>query len=306
MDEIGGEAVCFGREDDSGKLQPPTVSTYVQIITGSEYACGLLVDQTVECWGSFGKNPIPGMFTQIVGTTFWACGIMIDKQISCFGHLPAFVPPKNDIGYVQISCSDDHCCALDTLGVPSCWGAHNNDQKSKPFMRPPRHARSIAIDGETTASNDEDGYDDEGEDLSSDLVQMKQISVSHHYSCGITLDNDIHCWGTEKRFLKQIKMNITGPFKQLSVGGAGVCGIYGEVAGNESVKTDGPRSHSLECWGTEVETMLGAAPAAVRDLQWDQVIVHKFSMCGVTMQSDLKCFGPVWQGQSLPEDLIIA
>jgi len=304
-EEIGGQAVCFGREDNSGKLQPPSVSTFVQVITGGDWACGLAVDQTVECWGAMDKNPVQGMFTQIVAATHWGCGIQIDKQIKCFGALPRFQPPKNDIGFVQMDCSEEHCCALDTMGVPHCWGRFGTEAKHHTFMRPPRHLKVIDPGGESIEAVEEDGYDDE-EDLSSDLVQMKQISVGRQFSCGITLENsDIQCWGSESRFHHEgTPLIYPGPFKQLSVGNAGVCGLYGQV--EASADGAGARSDSMACWGPQAEAFASQAPAPVGSQRWDQVCVHKLQICGVTMNSDLKCFGQGFKQGSVPEDLVVA
>jgi len=308
-EDIGGEAVCFGREDNSGKLQPPSIPTFVQIITGNTWACGLAVDQTVECWGSMNKHPVQGMFTQIVSATHWGCGIQIDKQVTCFGAVPRFQPLKSDLGFVQLDCSDEHCCALDTMAVPHCWGRFGPESKH-PHVRPPRHLKVVEASGASTGAEaqaeEEDGYDDEAEDLSSDLMQMKQISVGTHFSCGITLDNsDIQCWGASTRFHHMgTPLRYAGPFKQLSVGDAGVCGLYGKV--KESADGLGPRSDSMACWGAQVEAYVGQSPDPVHELQWDQVRVHKLQICGVTMNSDLKCFGQGFTPRHMPEDLIVA
>lgn len=308
-EEIGGEAVCYGREDHSGKLQPPSVSTFVQVITGDKWGCGLATDQTIECWGSMDKRPVPGMFTQITGATHYGCGIKIDKQIQCFGFLPKFQPITNEIGYVQMDCADDHCCALDTMAVPHCWGRQKSDSKRHPFLRPPRHLKEVSVSGEVEdgeISEEEDGYDDE-EDLSSDLMQMKQISVGRHYSCGITLDNgDIQCWGAENRFHHDGSPHrFGGPFKQVSVGGAGVCGLYSKVEPHED--GHGAKSDSMECWGPQAEIFANSAETPVGEQVWDQVKVHKFMLCGVTMNSDLKCYGSAKPKDGLvPADLIVA
>ncbi len=328
-DEIGGEAVCLGNIDDEhGKMRPPQDATFVQIVTGSTYGCGLLLDQTVLCWGKIQTTPIQGMFTQIVGTDHYACGLMIDKQIQCFGALPAVPPPRNENGFVQFDCSNSHighCCALDTLGVPHCWGSHPGQHAANGFMRPPRHS-AVSADGsvsEEEEEEEEDGYDDEGDDLSSDHMQFKQISVGAEFSCGISLEgSNLQCWGRSQRHphfasASQNNLHIRGPFKQISVGGAGVCGIYGDTSAVEDVLDSKgnvqpkPRSNSLQCWGSLAHSAVSGGVAAdyINRTEWDQVKVHLYSLCAVTMQSELKCYGLAYHDQQqsiIPADLIVA
>lgn len=314
-EEIGGEAVCFGHEDDSGRTEPPTDSTFVQVITGEHYGCGLLLDQTVRCWGAFKDVEVKGLFSQIVGTDDYGCGIMTDETIQCFGHLPRFRPTDSKIGFVQIACSKQHCCALDKLGVPTCWSEDDEKIKANYFLRPPKHTRELTeSEKDAMEAEEEDGYDEEN-DLSGDNVQFKQISVSGQYSCGITFDDALQCWGHPKSFGIQSMLKHEGPFKTVSVGESGVCAIHSdtdadseeeeEVNENGEIKVRSHKPNSIKCWGSGASRLLAAHAPELGDHDWDQVRVRKSSICGVTMQSEIKCMGTMHK-IVIPDDLIVA
>lgn len=330
-DEIGGEAVCFGAHDTGhGHMQPPQDSTFVQIVVGEHFGCGLLLDQTVQCWGHFADLKVEGMFTQIVSSNLFGCGIMTDEQISCWGHLPRFEAPKSDIGFVQIDCSDLHCCALDKLAVPTCWGEFSSDHKDNHYLRPPKQKSVVTLDGISSSSTneieqEEDGYDDNDTNLmKGDNVQFKQISVTSMYSCGIKLDNSLLCWGKEKAFGGIIKdvLKDDGPFKTIAVGELGVCAIYGDTGYDENEdesESDGdgggdgdgdgdeqrPKSNTLICWGRKAHGLYNRSKDEIMQHRWDQIRVKTFSICGVTMKSELKCYSNS-DHSDIPEDLIVA
>ena len=83
--EIGGKARCWGFDDESGKLDPPSHVTFVQIVTGGTYGCGITLEQTVVCWGFFEGIHAPGLYNQITGTDWFVCGVRTDNTIFCWG-----------------------------------------------------------------------------------------------------------------------------------------------------------------------------------------------------------------------------
>jgi hypothetical protein len=88
-------------------------------VTGLFFSCGLAIDQTVHCWGAIEKN-IPGLYTQITseGESYFACGILIDGTANCWGFYDYKIKPPvlTNSRFLQISCSEKHCCALDEKG----------------------------------------------------------------------------------------------------------------------------------------------------------------------------------------------
>ena len=149
-------------------------------------------------------------------------------------------------------------------------------------------------------------------------VQFRQLSVSDGVTCGITLiEADIYCWGTlisshdKKRKYKNenllIPRYVEGPFRQISVGTIGLCAIAGDPSADHVVHTHEPtisksndndndnddkrKGHGLEpdslrCWGManrKVKTEVFTA--------WDQISVSYSGACGVSMDSQIECFG---------------
>lgn len=101
-----------------------------------------------------------------------------------------------------------------------------------------------------------------------------------------------------------------GPYKQISVGRKGICALTGDGDDEDAASQSSPdttttnainnkskeektiikSSDMLECWG-------GIALALVQEnhlnesKQWDQISVGHTSICGVTMDSEMICFG---------------
>ncbi len=156
----------------------------------------------------------------------------------------------------------------------------------------------------------EDEYADEDESASSnDLknlqtssVQFRQISVGFGYNCGITLlGAHLQCWGDAPIiWVQKIPKKVQGPFRQVSVGGMGVCVIKADPnemtptstedeEGESQVGTVTPKEHkpdSLECWGP------GKGHLNLNRFEaWDQISLGSNFICGVSMDSEVECGG---------------
>jgi hypothetical protein len=100
----------------------------VQIVSGMYYSCGVTLEQSVMCWGRLPDVPISGLYSQITGGKHYACGVMTDGRLNCWGlinagvkrEIPteAYMEAHNIERFVQVSCEDNHCCALDDKGKP--------------------------------------------------------------------------------------------------------------------------------------------------------------------------------------------
>jgi hypothetical protein len=103
---------------------------------------------------------------------------------------------------------------------------------------------------------------------------------------------------------------IEGPFRQVSVGNFGVCGIYGtpkeismEIDDNGefiSQEISINVEDSLTCWG--VSKMF----VDNRQTSWDQISIGETSGCGVTMESDIYCWGGGSDIKHTPDNLQVA
>lgn len=184
-------------------------------------------------------------------------------------------------------------------GVATCWVWRSIGAK---FVSDPPLAELVTNEDGTQSlrtlrdtPSSQAGYDlDEEEEpqvpqaIESQLspIQFKQLSVGKTFSCGIQyLDGKIRCWGTLKGVLKGTDLiESDAPYRQVSVGDHGVCMI---------------------AEGTNAATCLGAS--GLPSNEWDQLKVGKFHVCGVTMDSELKCSGPAHAIiNSLRDDFVVA
>ena len=147
-------------------------------------------------------------------------------------------------------------------------------------------------------------------------LQFKQISVGEGFSCGIVLqeefanltavvhEGDLVCWGGHRKH-SSMPHHIIGPFKQVSVGTIGVCAIYigddDRYLDPRRKGTEGPAPHTMKCWGFITNFVFP------KDIAWDQVSVGSLSVCGVTMMSELECWGTgMHDVKKMPRDIEIA
>jgi len=187
-----------------------TGRTAVAISSGFEYACALLDDGTVSCWGSnyrgelgnsaYGDRYTPSP-TASLGTgrtavaissgSTSACAILDNGSVSCWGanlvgaigdgtNIDRYDPIlTSSLGIgrtaVAISSGGAHACAILDNGSISCWG-HNN--------------RGQLADNTTTDRNTPS--------LTSSLgIGRTAIGISSgaFHNCAILDDGNISCWG---------------------------------------------------------------------------------------------------------------
>jgi len=156
----------LGLGDTATRTTPTTVSalgTSVQQIAVASYgtSCALLMDGTVQCWGSFwgfgctayGSTPttISGFTTSVtriaLGTQH-ACALLANKQVQCWAH--------HGEGQLGIGSSNNIICGC-------CRGS------MMPVTLP---------------------------DLGTNATQ---VSVHHHGSCARMQDGTVKCWGWNAR-----------------------------------------------------------------------------------------------------------
>lgn len=320
--EVGGRPHCWGKNDHK-KSNPPEEEIMIQIISGFFYSCGITLDQTVQCWGRLADTPVPGLYSQITGAIDYACGVMTDGKINCWGHskmvniFPTadYMAARGIEQFVQVSCHEEHCCALDDKGMATCWGSESYDELTSPIEQ------HLNADGEVVSQNEDGG--DEGEDFygfnefeggeagtsGSELhsprdamnkVAFKQISAGSRTTCGIRYDtSDLMCWGNlESLYLET--QTVPGPFKQVASGRMGVCALYDTEAMVENGTTP---PAPMVCYGRA--RLIVPPPSDMVD--FDQVAVSSM-VCGVSMEnSQMLCYGgSKLDARSIPADLEIA
>merc|ERR1719421_931647 len=117
--------------------------------------------------------------------------------------------------FVQVSCNDVHCCALDEKGHPTCWG----EEDVYGAKVPPREQTVLADAGGDSAQvgegeafygfNEVEGGAESLPDTAM-KVPFKQISVGPSTTCGIRYDtSDLMCWGNLES-LYMTEASLTG------------------------------------------------------------------------------------------------
>ena len=317
-----GKARCWGGSS-YGEVEPPQDESFVQITAGFGFTCGINIEQELLCWGRLLDKSYPGKFTQISAGYHFLCGVLADGNLNCWGasYVPQRVPQNDGITYVQISCAVDHCCALDNNGFVHCFGVSGDHILKPPVRKIPKSSIQNLEYEEDYEGDDEpvldDNLDTDINDIIEEKVQFRQISVGQYYSCGILYENsDIECWGGIYRN-NGIPHYIKGPFKQVSVGLEGVCGIYGQQGADtekqledEQVVSGSDRfvvntvkgADQMQCWGL---TSMHSLHNKLKDYEWDQVGVGHDGACAVTMDSQVYCWGGNADTGLTPTDEII-
>jgi alpha-tubulin suppressor-like RCC1 family protein len=136
---------------------PPGISLQ-KITTGNHHSCGLDTSNQIWCWGRgkrLGNGGIidshipleistpPGInWSDVSAGMYHTCALDLAGQAYCWGGdtpthgelgvdgtdlllLPTLIDMPEGIVFTQISCGDEHTCALDTSGQAWCWGGYN-------------------------------------------------------------------------------------------------------------------------------------------------------------------------------------
>ena len=158
-------------------VQPTGLGAVEQLCAGGSFACGLLSDGTVKCWGRnddgqigdgiVGTSEDRYMPTAVVGLsnvrsvacgTDHACALLADGTVSCWGSgsdgrngtttgdtgTPTPVPGLADI--VQLDAHGPSCAASST-GDVYCWGSNNNGQLGGGSDMPGESATPVRVLG---------------------------------------------------------------------------------------------------------------------------------------------------------------
>ena len=217
-----------------------------------------MIDGTIKCWGDTGRN-------------------IRDK-----------IPRASDKNFVQISCCESFCCALDEFGIAHCFGDDTVDTPMKII---------------TEKQDDPEEYDFYGEELQdqalldeeNEPVQFRQISVGEQVVCGVLLNNNhIKCWGHHRHRRNSLPTDMEGPFRQVSVGTSGICAIYDDMGvESTSIGVDGEAeamedlSSTLKCWGTAAIHTSNQ----IAGKKYDQVRVGNTGICAITQDYSVECYG---------------
>ncbi|XP_024533877.1 serine/threonine-protein kinase-like protein CR4 [Selaginella moellendorffii] len=210
----------------------------------------------------------------ISGGDNFACGLEYGSRFPvCWGDLQLPARLLN-VSYTSISCGSSHCCAIRSSDSRAdCWG-NNGSPPGENFL---------------------------------------SVSSGKNFSCGLTQDGALHCWGGVPESIQEAKNER---FASVFVGGRSVCGLtsstmdalcwdedhhgrsslvppglkFSSLAGGLS-HTCGIRAdnHQVMCWGDDHLRQLQAPKSAT----FSSISAGNFHTCGVTRDDPAKllCWG---------------
>ena len=212
----------------SGQGSSDPLRDIVQVSLGSEHACALKSDGTVNCWG-YGDNGRLGDGT-VVGKTYPV------EVISGQGSSD----PLSSI--VQVSSGAQHTCALKSDGTVSCWGGGSSGELGDGTSTGKYYPVRVIS----------------GQNSSHPLRDIVQISLGGSHTCALKSDGTVSCWGdgssgelgdgtnTNKNYpvgviSEQGSSNPLRDIVQVSSGAQHTCAL----------KSDG----TVSCWGNGAWTI---------------------------------------------------
>lgn len=279
------------------------VSSSVQAVNvqaGYDFACALLQNGYVNCWGnnSYGQlgngtttnstAPVTvkglSQVKQIAVGAFSVCAVTTDTHVKCWGDnfngqigvsgtenvlTPATVPGLTSVA--QISVGYDYACATSGAGTVTCWGANTYGQLGSAPTN-----NNVAT---TTISG---------------LPTISQVSVSLNHTCALATTGSVYCWGDGSdgqlgngalaKFSAPVLVDNITNATQVAVGSSFSCA---KLTGG-----------SVDCWGYNGDGELGngtivnsSDPVSVTSLSGvSDLEVSSYNAC-TTAHNSLMCWG---------------
>ena len=249
-------------------------STATSIAVGEDFACAVMLDQTVECWGSGAAGSLGD-------------GTRTDQYTPV--HVSGFDGLTPETSVVSVVAGEQHACALTSIGTVWCWGYGFNGQMGDGAQATPATPVLSGIDG----SNE--GY------------TATSISAGSQHTCAVVVSQEVLCWG--KNSMGQlgtgstadtsspVAVDATYDVKSVTAGSAHTCITH----------TDG----SAKCWGSNLGGQLGDESTSDSNDPVDVVGIDgtfiansaialsagQFSTCEINEDGFVGCWGDSGYGQ---------
>jgi alpha-tubulin suppressor-like RCC1 family protein len=212
---LGGTIKCMG-DGGSGQLGDNTgvssgsvlvnvsgISTATQIMAGAYFACAILSDTTVKCWGMNDHGQVGD-------------GTLINRGA------PVTVPGLSNVTALAANADGAHMCALISDGTVKCWGKGDNgelgnggvvDLSVPTLVSGLTNVASISAGAYNTCAVLTDGsmkcWGDNGNDQVGDGSWARQTTPANvswysnvakpisadNFSCALLTDGRARCWG---------------------------------------------------------------------------------------------------------------
>ena len=291
-----GEASAAPTNPDADRPAREFVSVSVG---GDGFACGLVADGSVHCWGRGAGAVSPkGGFSSLSAGVFAVCGIGAGGEIHCWGaeRMGLLSPPAG--GFTSVSVGFDSSCGLRLDGQLACWGdgAPGWSMPDGGFVAVSAYERGAACGlrtgGEVTC------WGDESDRWTRPDGPVESVDLTADYACGVRPSGKMTCWShannlRENSYHEQ-DVPPAGVFVDSAVSDHFACGLRdgGEVACWGSAAPP-----MCEVWRTCREfgdngippgpfTSIDAAPGHRQGSSWPVSTV-----CGVRPDGRIACWG---------------
>jgi alpha-tubulin suppressor-like RCC1 family protein len=176
--DIGDDETPAQNPVNGGIVPLPGGSTAIQITAGNHFACALLVDHRVTCWGSGGGGELGYGNTNNIGDDETAAQNPVDGGI-------VSVPGGRAV--VQVAAGSGSVCALLVGGDVTCWGfggdgrlGYGNTSSIGDDEKPSQNPANGGIVRVTAVIDD----------------PVRAISVGSSAACAVLDDEHLVCWGS--------------------------------------------------------------------------------------------------------------
>lgn len=324
-----GVVICWGN-NQNGELggasaelssaSPLTVSgitAAVQVSVGSDHACALLNDQTVQCWGNndhgqLGNGStvdanIPVAVTGLTGAiavnagALMSCAILADNSVRCWGAngngqlgngttidsaLPVVVSGLANVSALAIGTS--HVCALQTGGAVACWGSNAGRQFGNVSFVDAFSSVPVAA----TA-----------------VTGVQALAAGYQHTCALLSSGEVACWGLSNNaeMGRGYYLGSPDPLPEVVPGITTAVSVAASDSSTCAVLANG----TARCWGANSDGQLGRGTLSyedTRDYVYRDPILHPLgvpgvfdagfdSVCAITAAQGVACLGMNDMGQ---------
>jgi alpha-tubulin suppressor-like RCC1 family protein len=188
----------------AGSSASATEESYVQLVSGGDDSCGLLVSGSVKCWG---RNPygqlglgytsssvssptvVPGLtdVASLVLVDLHTCAVLVSGSVKCWGDngygelglgytggsvsSPSVVPGLTDVA--SLVAGDFHTCAVLVSGSVKCWGYNSHGQLGLGYT-------SESVSSPTVVPG---------------LTDVASLVAGYLHTCAVLVSGSVKCWG---------------------------------------------------------------------------------------------------------------
>lgn len=224
--DANSQVSCWRHINFDGPVETPEDrGPYTQVTVGGyrsgEYACGLRPDGSVHCWRAGARDEYEGRlsppsdvrFVKIDAGWLSVCGITLDNALACWGDESLETGISRNVPegrYVDVAVGQVRACAVAEDTSVLCWGGagshllHQLDPARMPIrieMMPNSDAGCVlqrdggVLCADVAALNEQ--VDDE-------TLRFAELAMyGDRDVCGITLNDEVVCWGSSSRDSRQ-------------------------------------------------------------------------------------------------------